>query len=135
MGKLGSLKIIAATVIFLTFFDVCFSAVGEPAMPRPMQTQQAAPGGKNPRYQTRDEKLQQLKQESTAAVTEIDANYTKIIGYVNTNQTPAKIELNGLQKTVMRNKKYLMVLDDSQKSIYHVLSAWVIILTRKMTRH
>lgn len=133
MGKLVNLKIIAATVIFLTFSDMGFSAVGQPQMPG-MPDAGGTAGVRNPRYQTREEKIQQLQQESTAAATEIDANYTKVIDYINACQTPAKDELKGLQKSVLKNKKYLMVLDDSQKSVYHVLSAWVYYFDQKNDR-
>jgi len=132
MGKLGNLKFITAIVIFTVFTDIGFSAVGQPQMPgMGMPGATGTTGGKNPRYQTREEKIQQLQQESTAAITEIDANYTKIINYVNACQTPPKNELNGLQKAVLKNKKYLMVINDSQKSVYHTLSAWVYYFDQK----
>ncbi|MFA6186715.1 MAG: hypothetical protein WC770_05820 [Phycisphaerae bacterium] len=131
MGKLSIFKIIVIVVIFTVLADIGFSAVPQmPRMPSPTSPTSTA-GSKNPRYQSKEEKLQQLRTESTTAAMEIDANYTKIIDYVNACQTPPKNELNGLQKSVLKNKKYLMVLNDSQKSVYHILSAWVYYFDQK----
>ncbi|MHB9071719.1 MAG: hypothetical protein ACYC54_15275 [Sedimentisphaerales bacterium] len=75
--------------------------------------------------QLRDEKLQQFQLDAIDAGTEIDIDYTKIIYYVNANQTPTNNELNEIQKAIMKNNRYLTVLDDSQKSVYRIMSAWV----------
>jgi hypothetical protein len=71
------------------------------------------------------EKRQQLEQDSSTAIAEISTKHQEILGYVNSNKTPSKQALREALNTIARNRKYLPVLDNTQKSVYHVLSAWV----------
>ena len=117
MKNLGCLKIVVTSAVFMTF--CCPQLFSAPSQFTPRQS------GSNPRYQTNEERRQQLKQESTAAATEINTAYSKILTYVNTAQKPAKTDLDDALKTVLKNRKYLPVLDEPQKTAYNVLSAWV----------
>ncbi|MDD5135555.1 MAG: hypothetical protein PHP01_09125, partial [Phycisphaerae bacterium] len=116
MKNLSALKIVT-TFVVMTF--CCQMLFGATSQFRPRQS------GRNPRFQTAEERKQQLKQESTAAASEIDAAYKKMLDYVNAAKKPAKADLDEAQKVVLKNRKYLPVLEDNQKAAYNVLSAWV----------
>jgi hypothetical protein len=116
MKNLSYLKIVTIFAVIALCCPQLFSA---PSQFTPRQS------GRNPRYQTAEERKQQLKQESTAAAAEIDAAYKKILDYVNAAQKPAKTDIDEAQKTVLKNRKYLPVLEEPQRAAYNVLSAWV----------
>jgi len=77
------------------------------------------------RAQSPQERMQQLKQDAPAASTEVSTKCQEIISYVNSVQTPSDPNIKELLKIIARNRKYLPVFDESQKSTYHILSAWV----------
>ncbi|MGB8227074.1 MAG: hypothetical protein WCE45_09485 [Sedimentisphaerales bacterium] len=77
------------------------------------------------RAQSPQEKIQQLKQDAPIASTEVTAKCQEIISYVNSVQAPSDPNIKELLKIIARNRKYMPVFDESQKSTYHILSAWV----------
>lgn len=80
------------------------------------------------------EKRQQLQQESSAAMTEVDNTYKEILSLVNSGQTPPDPNLKESLRVIARNRKYLPVLNNLQKSTYHILSAWVYYFDDKQDR-
>jgi hypothetical protein len=84
---------------------------------------QYAPAQK--RAQSPQERIQQLKQDAPNASSEVSTKYQEIISYVNSVRTPSDPNIKELLKIIARNRKYLPVFDESQKSTYHILSAWV----------
>lgn len=126
MRKFNSLlKVVFLTVILLLcIFEVSVAAVYSPA---PMPTQQR-------KLQTPQEKKQQLQQEATTAMTEVDTAYREILTSVNSGQAPSAEVLDKDLKIVAKNRKYLPVLTDSQKSEYHIFSAWVFYFDSKQDK-
>jgi len=111
MRKFSNLpKIVSLTVILLIAYT---SEVFAQAQPTPRKAQSSL------------ERRQQLQQEAAAAMTEVDAAYREILAFVNSDQTPSDPNLKEFLKIIAKNRKYLPVLNGSQKSTYHILSAWV----------
>lgn len=106
------LKIVYLTVILLTAYTFeVFAQI------------QYAPAQK--RAQSPQERILQLKQDAPNASTEVSTKYQEIISYVNSVRAPSEPNIKELLKIIARNRKYLPVFDESQKSTYHILSAWV----------
>ena len=121
MRKFSNLsKIVSLAVILLfTYTSEVFALTPAPA-PRKMQTPQ--------------EKRQQLQQDAATAMTEVDTAYKEILTSVNSGQAPSAEILDKALKAVAKNRKYLPVLNDSQKSTYHILSAWVFYFDNKQDK-
>ncbi len=113
MRKFSNLpKIVSLTVILLiAYTSEVFAQAQNTPTPRKAQSSQ--------------ERRQQLQQEAAAAMTEVDAAYREILAFVNSDQTPSDPNLKEFLKIIAKNRKYLPVLNGSQKSTYHILSAWV----------
>ena len=84
--------------------------------------------------QSAQEKRQQLEQEASTATSEVTTKYQEILGYVNSGKTPSMRSLGDVLKTIAKDRKYLPVFDDSQKSTYHILSAWVYYFDNKQDK-
>lgn len=106
-------KIVSFTVILFTTYT--FEVFAQPQYTTPTQRKVQSP----------QERKQQLEQEAGTAMTEVDATYKEVMAYVNSAQTPPDSNIRGFLKIVAKNRKYLPVLNDSQKATYDILSAWV----------
>ncbi len=82
--------------------------------------------GATPRRKlSREERRQLLEREASTAVKEIEDEYENLTDRLNSGQILSGPDLKKAFRTVAKNKKYLPVLDDSQKTMYHTLAAWV----------
>jgi hypothetical protein len=122
MRKFSNLpKIVSLTVILLiAYTSEVFAQAQYTPTPRKAQSSQ--------------ERRQQLQQEAAAAMTEVDAAYREILSFVNSDQTPSDPNLKEFLKITAKNRKYLPVFNESQKSTYHVLSAWVYYFDNKQDK-
>ncbi len=121
MRKFSNLpKIVSLIVFLLIIYTEVFAQAQYTPAPR--------------RTQSGQEIRQQLQQEASTAMTEVDATYKKILDFVNSGQIPSKEDLDASLKTIAKNRKYLPVLNNSQKSTYHILSAWVYYFDNKQDK-
>jgi hypothetical protein len=118
MRKLRNLsKIVFFTVILLTTHTL------NSAQPQYAQRKQSA-----------QERRDQLKQDASTATSEVDTKCKEILGYVNSGKTLSKQELREALHDIAKNRKYLPVIDNPQKSTYHILSAWVYYFDNKQDK-
>jgi hypothetical protein len=130
MRKFSNLKIIVFLTVLLAFNPLKVSAP-----PREGSSPSQRPANaRSSKYQSPQERRQQLEQEAAAGMTEVEAEYTKILAYVNSAQTPSDPNLKESLKIIAKNRKYLPVLNNSQKSTYHILSAWVYYFDNKQDK-
>lgn len=118
-------KIVFLAVILLTY---TFKAFAQPPYSSSPSQRSAS------RPLSSEERKQQLEQQVTAAIPEVEAEYTKILSYVNSGQIPSGQDIEESLKIVARNRKYLPLFNNSQKGTYHVLSAWVYYFDNKQDK-
>ncbi|MCD4830380.1 MAG: hypothetical protein K8R02_01070 [Anaerohalosphaeraceae bacterium] len=114
-------------LLILLLCGSAFCADDMPGMPETREPRTR--NSRQPRvHQSRAEKRQELKRQrqekAQNAQQEISENYKLIIEAVNSSTKPEKQKLAEFKKTVLRNRRYLTVLDDQQRCDYHVLAAW-----------
>jgi hypothetical protein len=127
MRKFSNLsKLVFLTVILL----ITYTGISAPAPY--IQPPIAAPT--TPRRVSAQEKKQQLQQEAATASTELSTKYQEILSHVNSAQAPSDPNLKEFLKIAAKNRKYLPVFNDSQKSTYLAFSAWVFYFDNKLDK-
>ncbi|MBN1788011.1 MAG: hypothetical protein JW806_06410 [Sedimentisphaerales bacterium] len=103
-------------IVLLTALTVIFAA---------QLSAQPPYGNSSKKRLSREERRQALEQESHNAIEEITDGYRELVDLINSGQIPSEQELKQAYRTTVKNKKYLPVLDDPEKIMYHTLAAWV----------
>jgi hypothetical protein len=120
-----------STVIILSFlisYSNCFSVPREPQQ----KGENREPSAKQ---QALAERRQQFEQEAAAAGPEIDTEYYKYVGYVNSGKVPDDANVREGLRFVTKNKKFLSLLNKQHKGgTYYALSAWVFYFDKKPDR-
>jgi len=122
MRKSGNLS----KIVFLTFAIIILYTFELSAA----QEQSQKPAGT--KAQAIQERRQQFEQQSTTAFPEVEAEYVRILTYVNSGQIPADPNRQESLKLIARNRKFLPVFNKLPRNdIYHTLSAWVFYFDNK----
>ena len=119
-------KLVFLTVILL----ITYTGISAPAP----YTQPPTAAPATPRRVSAQEKKQQLQQEASTSSAELSTKYQEILSYVNSAQAPSDPNLKEFLKIAAKNRKYLPVFNDSQKSTYLAFSAWVFYFDNKLDK-
>jgi hypothetical protein len=116
MRKSGNLS----NIVFLTFAIILLYTFELSAAPEQPQK----PAGT--KAQAIQERRLLFEQQAATAFPEVEAEYARILTYVNSGQTPADPNRQESLKLIARNRKFLPVFNKQPRNdIYYTLSAWV----------
>jgi hypothetical protein len=120
-----------SSVIILSFLISYSNSLAAPREPQQRGENQQP----SARQQALQARRQQFEQEATAAGPEIDTEYAKYVGYVNSGKIPDDANVREGLRFITKNKKFVSILNKQHKGgTYYALSSWVFYFDNKPDR-